>query len=64
MCGDKPADIIFVLDTSSSEGAAHFQEELDFVSDFVKQFDIGPSDVQVGMVTFGTTAHSEFYLST
>jgi hypothetical protein len=63
-CGDKPTDIVFVLDASSSEGAANFHKQLDFMTDFVKQFDIGPSDVQVSLITFSSTAHSEFYLNT
>ena len=63
ICGDKPTDIVFILDSSSSEGATNFQKQLQFVSDFVKQFDIGPTDVQVGMITFSSYAHSEFYLN-
>ncbi|WAR18708.1 CO6A3-like protein [Mya arenaria] len=62
-CGDHPADIVFLLDSSSSEGADNFQKQLDFMTNFVRQFDIGPSDVQVGLVTFSSSAHSEFYLN-
>lgn len=63
-CGDKPTDIVFVLDSSGSEGADNFHKQLDFMTDFVKQFDIGPSDVQVSLITFSSTAHNEFYLNT
>lgn len=46
-CGNKPTDIIFVLDSSASEGRTNFQKQVDFVRDFVYQFQIGPSAVQV-----------------
>ena len=63
VCGDKPADIVFVLDSSSSVGATNFQKQLDFMAEFVKQFDIGPSDVVFGLVTFTAYAHNEFYFN-
>ena len=38
---------MFVLDSSASEGSSNFHKQLDFVRDFVYQFNIGPKDVQV-----------------
>ena len=46
-CGRAPADIVFVLDSSASEGLTNFQKQLDFVRDFTYQFQIGPQAVQV-----------------
>jgi hypothetical protein len=46
-CGSQPADIVFVLDSSASEGSSNFQKQVDFVRDFAYQFAIGPQDVQV-----------------
>ena len=46
-CGSEPADFVFLLDSSASEGAINFQKQIDFVRDFVYQFQIGPADVQV-----------------
>ncbi|KAL4238702.1 hypothetical protein ACF0H5_003409 [Mactra antiquata] len=63
-CGDKPADIVFLLDGSSSEGQANFQKQIDFVTNFVKSFDVGPSNVQFGLVVFSTAARTEFFLDT
>lgn len=62
-CGDKPTDMVFIIDSSTSEGPVNFQKELDFMTDFVKEFDIGPSDVQVSLVTFSGTASSVFHLN-
>ena len=36
VCGAKPADVVFVLDSSSSEGRANFQKQINFVKDFVQ----------------------------
>ena len=53
---------MFILDSSSSEGSDNFHKQLDFVTNFARQFDIGPSSVQIGLITFASTAHNEFYL--
>ncbi|XP_033736270.1 collagen alpha-6(VI) chain-like isoform X1 [Pecten maximus] len=63
-CGTQPADIVFILDASGSEGHTNFNKQLQFMGDFVKQFQIGPQNVQVGLVTFSTSAHNEFYFNT
>ncbi|XP_048238948.1 collagen alpha-1(XII) chain-like [Haliotis rufescens] len=64
-CGGKAADIVFVVDTSSSIWPPNFhQHVLPFVSDVVDAFDVGPGDQQtrVGMITFGNTYHHQFHL--
>ncbi|KAK3604612.1 hypothetical protein CHS0354_027465, partial [Potamilus streckersoni] len=61
-CGGQ-ADIVFILDSSTSEGSANFHKMLDFVTDFVNQFSVGPNEVQFGLVTFATYARNEFYLN-
>ncbi|KAL3875072.1 hypothetical protein ACJMK2_038010 [Sinanodonta woodiana] len=61
-CGGQ-ADIVFILDSSSSEGSANFHKMLDFVTNFANQFSVGPNDVQIGLVTFSTYARNEFYLN-
>jgi len=60
---DQRADIVFALDTSSSEGSANFQKQLDFMSSFVNDFPVAPDKVQFGLVTFSTTAQTEFDLN-
>ena len=37
-CDDKKADVIFVLDGSSSEGKVNFQKQLQFVANFTEQY--------------------------
>lgn len=43
------------MDSSSSETRTNFDKQLDFVKNFTKQFQIGPSNVQIGIGTFGTS---------
>ena len=57
------ADIVFMLDSSSSEGAANFQKQKDFVVSFVNALTIGPSNVQIGVIDFSTTATVNFKLN-
>ncbi|XP_053401477.1 uncharacterized protein LOC123550590 isoform X2 [Mercenaria mercenaria] len=63
-CGSNPADIVFLLDSSGSVGSSNFQKQLDFVAKFGQAFDIGPRNVQIGVVTFASTPHNEFNLNT
>lgn len=63
-CGDKPADIVFVLDASGSEGIENFKKELNFTAEFIKGFQVGPQHVQFGLVTFSDYGRSEFYFNT
>lgn len=49
-CGDKPADIVFVLDSSASEGSANFRKQIDFVSNLTVHLNIGRDEAQVMMM--------------
>ncbi|XP_033728140.1 collagen alpha-3(VI) chain-like [Pecten maximus] len=62
-CDQRRADIIFVLDSSNSEGLVNFNRQLDFVKNFVKLVKIGPNNVQIGVVTFESEEHNEFDLN-
>ncbi|XP_061197993.1 uncharacterized protein LOC133206079 [Saccostrea echinata] len=62
-CGTVPADIVFLLDSSGSVGSANFRKQLDFVKKFANTFDIGPSNVQIGVETFATTPHHQFFMN-
>ena len=44
-CHGNKADIMFLLDSSASEGASNFQHQLEFVQNFTDKFDIGPDAV-------------------
>ena len=61
-CPYKPADIIFVVDASGSEGANNFNKQLNFIENFTAQFEIGPNNTLVSLVTFATAIKNEFYL--
>lgn len=63
-CHGNKADIIFLLDSSASEGATNFQHQLEFVQNFTDNFDIGPDAVQIGLATFSTKPHGYFWLNT
>ncbi|KAL4229816.1 hypothetical protein ACF0H5_010208 [Mactra antiquata] len=62
-CPYKPTDVVFVLDGSGSEGVDNFRKQLEFVSNITEQFEIGPNQTRVALVTFGTKVHSQFYLN-
>lgn len=62
-CGNKPSDIVFLMDASSSEGASNFEKMKGFIADFTSQFVVGPNNVQVSCVAFSTRVHVEFPLN-
>ena len=70
-CNYKPAgcsvsgiDIYFVMDESGSIGAYNYELMKRFVNDTVNEFDIGPSDTQVGVISYASSARYQFYLNT
>ncbi|KAL3859113.1 hypothetical protein ACJMK2_009345 [Sinanodonta woodiana] len=63
-CGTLPADIVFLLDSSGSVLSTNFQKMRDFVTKFTQSFPLGPSAVQIGVVTFSTTPTNVFNLNT
>jgi len=62
-CETRAVDLAFLLDTSSSEGTTHFQEQLQFAQEFVKTLEVGPTKYQVAAATFGTNTYRQFYLN-
>lgn len=61
-CG-KPADIAFVIDSSSSIWGPHFDIQVQFVQELVKKFDIGPNTTHVAALTFSDKVATEFYFN-
>ncbi|XP_068507762.1 uncharacterized protein col6a3 isoform X4 [Syngnathus scovelli] len=57
-----PADIVFLL-AGSDDMRANEGPVLDFVRDFVKKVEIGPSNVQVAVVQYSTVPTAEFALN-
>ena len=64
MCQGKPADVMFLLDSSGSILPLDFQRQLDFVNDVIDVFDVG-GDVrtQVGVASFSNWAFQDFHLN-
>ncbi|XP_046580211.1 cartilage matrix protein-like [Haliotis rubra] len=64
-CNGKPADVVFLVDTSSSIWPVHFNlHVLPFITGVVDLFDVGPgpSQTRVGMATFSDVHHLQFNL--
>ncbi|PVD20005.1 hypothetical protein C0Q70_20499 [Pomacea canaliculata] len=64
-CGGKPADLVFIVDSSSSIWPKHFREHvLTFLHEVIDMLDVGPHEMQtrVGAVTFSDQVYLEFYL--
>ncbi|XP_064613512.1 collagen alpha-4(VI) chain-like [Liolophura sinensis] len=61
-CGGKPAEIVFVLDSSSSIYPEDYAEQIRFVRDVVDIFDIGEDKMRVGAIAFSDDVHPQFDL--
>ncbi|XP_058250247.1 collagen alpha-6(VI) chain-like isoform X1 [Hemibagrus wyckioides] len=57
------ADIVLLVDGSWSIGTENFQKIRDFLLTLVNSFDVGPDKVQIGLVQYSDSPHSEFYLN-
>ncbi|XP_045171316.1 cartilage matrix protein-like [Mercenaria mercenaria] len=60
---DKPADIAFVIDSSSSIWIYDFEKQITFVQELVKMFNIGPDTIQVAALTFSHNVVNEFHFN-
>ncbi|XP_055879649.1 von Willebrand factor-like isoform X1 [Biomphalaria glabrata] len=56
------ADVIFLLDSSSSIGYANYVEQLRFAADITQNFRIGPDDVRFAALIYGSDVHRLFDL--
>ncbi|XP_060073181.1 collagen alpha-6(VI) chain-like [Ylistrum balloti] len=63
-CFEKVADIVFLLDSSSSIREEQFQDQLNFVQNVADNFKIGNNNIQVGAITFSDKAKLNFHLNT
>ena len=53
-CQGKEADIVFVIDESTSIWSKFFEDQMVFVADLVDKFDIDSGKTQVKVKTFNT----------
>ncbi len=58
------ADIVFLVDGSSSIGLENFQQVREFLSSLVENFDVAPDKNRIGLVQYSDTPHTEFFLNT
>ncbi|KAG7469864.1 hypothetical protein MATL_G00133270 [Megalops atlanticus] len=56
------ADIVFLVDGSSSIGPENFQEMRNFLRAFIDGLDVGGDRVRVGLAQFSNEPHQEFLL--
>lgn len=61
-CQHHPAEVVFVIDRSTSIYIRDFQKQLQFVSDVINVFDVSPTMTRVAAVAFSTNASVEFHL--
>uniref|UniRef100_A0A8C4SWU6 Collagen type VI alpha 6 chain n=1 Tax=Erpetoichthys calabaricus TaxID=27687 RepID=A0A8C4SWU6_ERPCA len=57
------ADIVFLVDGSWSIGVSNFQKVREFLHTLVDSFDVGEGKVQIGLIQYGSTARTEFFLN-
>ena len=56
-------DIYFVMDESGSVGDNNYDLMKQFVYNTSNEFDIGPDDTQVGVISYSSSATARFYLN-
>ncbi|XP_039661145.1 collagen alpha-6(VI) chain-like [Perca fluviatilis] len=56
------ADIIFLVDGSSSISPGNFQEVRSFLRNFIEALDIGPNKVRIGLAQYSDEPRQEFLL--
>ncbi|XP_075993570.1 collagen alpha-6(VI) chain [Genypterus blacodes] len=56
------ADIVFLIDGSSSIGLVSFQEVRQFLRTVIEGLDIGPNKVRLGLAQYSDEPHQEFLL--
>lgn len=56
------ADIVFLLDGSSSISTENFEEARNFLRNIIRALDIGSNNVQIGLAQYSDTPYKEFLL--
>lgn len=46
-CAKKKIDLMFMLDSSNSQGSANFKRQKNFAKDLIQNYTIGPDLIQV-----------------
>ncbi|KAL4223789.1 hypothetical protein ACF0H5_017255 [Mactra antiquata] len=61
-CQGKEADVVFIVDMSSSIWVEDFKRQKRFLSDVVSHFDVNKGKTRVAMIMFSDNAKVQFYL--
>ncbi|XP_014787765.1 collagen alpha-4(VI) chain [Octopus bimaculoides] len=59
-CGGKPADVYFLLDSSTSIWFIDFAKQIKFVENMIELFEIAPNKTRIGLGTFSSNFHPQF----
>lgn len=59
-CGGKPADVYFLLDSSTSIWFIDFAKQIKFVENMIELFEIAPNKTRIGLGTFSNIFHPQF----
>ncbi|XP_041423473.1 collagen alpha-6(VI) chain-like isoform X1 [Xenopus laevis] len=62
-CKNMKADIIFLVDSSGSINSDDYETMKEFMESMVKQAEIGPDRVQIGLIQFSSETKEEFPLN-
>ncbi|KAM5156748.1 collagen alpha-4(VI) chain-like [Mantella aurantiaca] len=62
-CKDMRADILFLIDSSGSINSNDYEKMKEFMDSIVKQSEIGPDRVQIGLIQFSFETKEEFPLN-
>ncbi|NXC46075.1 CO6A6 protein, partial [Penelope pileata] len=62
ICKNVRADVVFLVDSSSSIYPAEFQKIKDFMQSFVTKVDVGLDNVRIGLLQFSSEIKEEFQL--
>ena len=60
-CGNKQADLAFLIDSSGSVGRNNWQKMLNFIKAVVDKLDIGDHGFLTGAISFGNEASLQFW---
>ncbi|KAJ8334482.1 hypothetical protein SKAU_G00401210 [Synaphobranchus kaupii] len=63
VCDKEKADLVILMDGSSSIGEVDFKIMKTFVSDLAGSFQVSQENVRIGMAQFSTDPHKNFYLN-
>ena len=63
-CNVNALELFFVTDESTSVGSANYQIMKQFIRNITSAYEIGPDDVQVGLLSYSSSHTFQFFLNT